>query len=234
MLNTIEELVQQARLDINNAPLFKLFDSGSVTPAQWKIFAAQRYILAVPFERLLQAGIEGARAVENVELETSLTSNLQDEQGRSGAYMLSEANNSHEHWRKLFYIALGLSEEGLKHATPIEAAKQYVETVECLIADANALEIAGALLVLEGTIPDEFIHLQKSRNVVFPELRPEARVFIDDHIYHDATWHYPGILKSLNRYVGTKDCNVIAVGAQKMTKVRRDFFLQVAEYMLRS
>lgn len=56
-------------------------------------------------------------------------------------------------------------------------------------------ECIGVVMFLEKFIPHEFTYMQKARDRLFPWLTNKERHYIDDHILHDAEFHYEDILK---------------------------------------
>ena len=225
-----------------NAVLAKL-EVGKLTPEQWKEFAIQRYLAALNFEKLLAAGVRQAKDNGDALLAETLQSNLNDETGTVEGKV--EPKLAHTNWRKDFYAALGVSAEELKFAAPRVGTRAYVTELEHL-SDDTKLKIVGALLVLEYTIPHEFKRIQTGRDASFPgafvvqpldtaeirEQKERARLYIDDHIAHDARSHYPDLLKALQPHL-SMPANLAEVkeGIQRIAEAKRLFYADLEKIL---
>ena len=62
--------------------------------------------------------------------------------------------------------------------------------VELAIKTWQRLEVLGAMIFLEMSIPVEFINMtKKARDRLFPDMNPKARFYEDFHIKHDIDRH---------------------------------------------
>ena len=198
---------------IINNPVLDAVENGELTPDEWREFAQQRYLAALHFEELLEAGIKKAQEMQDQELAKALADNLRDEQGIN-RYGQPLATGSHEKWRQDFYNALGLDSHALSSAEPLDGTKEYDATLKQLIDNEDTLTIAGALLIQEYSIPEEFKRIKVGRDLTFPaqfvttdsdtpeqrRKKQAARLYIDHHIGHDATKHYPDLERAISKY----------------------------------
>jgi len=51
------------------------------------------------------------------------------------------------------------------------------------------LEILGAMIFLEMSIPVEFINMTQARDRLFPDMSAKSKIYEDFHIEHDLDWH---------------------------------------------
>ncbi len=197
---------------------------GEVTTEVWREFAVQRYAAAMPFEGLLEACKVKAEEMGDEKLTQVLLDNLRDEAGVDEAGQVVP-ELAHSTWRQNFYQGLGLSEVSLATIDETGGTRSYREALEELIETGDMLQLAGAILVLEGSIPREFLRLKRGRDVVFPGLSAEARLYLDDHILHDAKSHYPDLLGALEKYakmiVGQKK---ITEGVRVIAEAKKKFY----------
>jgi len=194
-------------------PILNAVGRGELTPEQWREFAKQRYLAAIHFEELLEAGIRKAQEIEDQELAETLAQNLRDEQGLDSQGRSLQIG-PHESWRQDFYNALGLDGNALSSAEPLDGTKEYGATLKQLIDNKDGLTVTGALLIQEYSIPEEFKRIKVGRDLTFPAQfvptdsdTPEqrlqkqaARLYIDHHIGHDATKHYPDLERTISKY----------------------------------
>ncbi len=231
-------MVTEATKEFVNNEVLDALKNGEFSSEQWQIFAEQRYLAALSFEKLLEAGISEAKRIGDKDLEKTLQSNLNDELGidQNGERVPEKA---HETWRKDFYEALGVSEKDLKKAESFDGTKSYSKILEELIRNGDSLEIAGALLMLEGSIPVEFHKIQEGRDRSFSdafvekpndseqvkERKAKARLYIDDHIAHDASSHYPDLIRTLEKYVFDPEAfERIKQGVEKIKTGKQNFY----------
>jgi len=239
----IVKLVKEATREFVNNEVLDAIKSGEFSREQWQTFAKQRYLAALSFENLLESGIVEAKRTGDTQLEETLQSNLNDELGvdESGEKVSEKA---HETWRRDFYEALGVSEQDLKKSKAFNGTKTYSQTLENLIKNGDSLEIAGALLILEGSIPAEFKKIQEGRDKTFPdafvdklddseeikERKARARLYIDDHIAHDSSSHYPDLIRALEKYVFNPDAFTrIKQGVEKIKDAKKEFYSSLQE-----
>jgi len=212
----LEQIHSRLREDteaIINNPVLEAVENGNLTQDEWREFAKQRYLAARHFEELLKAGIQKAQEIGDQELVEALSSNLRDEEGINAQGQPLQTG-SHEKWRQDFYNALGLDDHALSSAEPFEGTVAYDSTLRQLIDKEDVHTVAGALLIQEYSIPEEFKHIQVGRDRTFPaefvikegdtrEQRRQkgfARLYIDHHIAHDATSHYPDLERAISKY----------------------------------
>lgn len=209
-----------------------------LSSTQFRIFAVQRYKAAESFEALLEKGIELSNTSTLRSLHLVLKRNLRDEQGvdSNGQVDLSRA---HSTWRQDFYGRLDITDQLLTQSTAIEGTLQYQQALKGLIASDNIYLIAEALLALEASIPAEFKRIQKARDCIFPELfldqptdsitiksqKQKARLYLDDHIIHDAKEHYPELLIALeSSSKSAEDIIQIITGIRKVCEAKKKFY----------
>lgn len=199
-------------------PVLDAVERGELTPDQWREFAKQRYLAALRFEELLEAGIRKAQEIQDQELVEALASNLRDEKGLNSQGQPLQIG-PHEKWRQDFYNALGLDGHALASAAPLSGTQEYDATLRRLIDTEDALTVAGALLIQEYSIPKEFERIKIGRNLTFPDQfvatendTPEqrrqkqaARLYIDHHIAHDEHSHYPDLERAISKYAGDQE-----------------------------
>lgn len=201
-------------------------------PEQWKQFSVERYTAASDFVELLRTGIETAKNLGDTEFAQTLQANLNDELGIDAKGVQHESAN-HETWRKNFYRAIGVSDSALaEHKTHpeawLEGTRRYHEEVKKLIEEKNVLVIAGALFALEATIPTEFQKIQAGRDRRFPHLTDDERLYIDNHIEHDKSSHYPDLQRALVKYVHNADAfNEIQRGIETIMDAKGEFYASV-------
>lgn len=224
-------------------PVLDAIEAGALTQNEWLEFAKQRYLAARQFEALLKVGIQKAKEAGDEELVEALASNLRDEEGRdkTGNPL---PTGSHEKWRQDFYNALGLDGHALSSAEPFEGTKQYDATLRELIETGNIFTVAGALLLQEYSIPEEFKRIRIGRDLTFPDkfvLQPTdqhkirrqkgfARLYIDHHIAHDATSHYPELERAIIKYASNPDTLVkLFEGMDIINAAKKKFYGSLQE-----
>lgn len=235
----LQDLVKTALYEIvlRNVFLEKL-EKGSLTSTEWRMFAEQRYIAARPFDALLLAGIRAAENAHDIELQQALQANYNDEMGID-EHGVEHPDRSHEQWRRDFYSELGIDDAMLSQVVPLQGTKEYLIAFEDVMREGDCLKIAGALLVLEATIPTEFKRIKQGRDATFQDVfvdantdtverrlqKKKARMYIDDHILHDAAAHYPDLLNALLKYESDPAAfDRIRTGAAKVTEAKKKFY----------
>lgn len=220
-------------------PTLDAIAAGAVSQDNWRQFAIQRYLIALPFRDLLVQCVKVATEFGDEELKSVLERNLQEEDGINLVDGEIKESRSHEKWRRDFYTALGISENELED-TPSYGVTQNYETVlrEC-IENRRSYEQLGALLMLESSIPFEFAKLAQGRDRTFPDafMRAEgdtrdvhnakarARLYLDHHVLHDVKYHFPQLRDALLKHAD--DPEILAkmiAGMELIAKARREFY----------
>lgn len=232
LINTSAEAFLQNNL------LLDRIESGESGREEWKRFAVQRYLAALPFERLLSACRDAASRIGDKALELAVVKNLQDETGENEVGEI-KTENSHATWRRDFYTALGISDEDLDTSSSMAGTREYDAALNGIIESGDVLVMAGALLALEGTIPREFARMKRGRDALFSESfvegeedsegtkmrKAKARLYLDDHILHDARSHYPDLLNALEPHVASaEELERIRVGIDTIVRAKRSFY----------
>lgn len=228
----LDKLVKDASPWLFENPALGAIEDGKLTREQWKQFSVERYTAASDFVELLKTGIKTAEEMGDAELAQTLQANLNDELGiDANGIQHMEAN--HETWRKNFYRAIGVSDVALdEHKAHsemwLEGTLRYHETVKNLIAERSALAIAGALFALEATIPTEFQRIRAGRDSQFSNLTDDERLYLDSHIEHDASSHYPDLQRALVKYVQDKNAfKEIQRGVEAIMGAKGEFYKSV-------
>lgn len=194
-------------------PTLGLVAGDQLSKEQWRAFAAQRYLSSMIFEPLLGTAMTKARDAGEQQLAVALARNHADELGMDTDGEV-DGLRAHAAWRKDFYDALGVTDDMLGAHLMGKAAKTYMDTVRSVMQTDDLLVMCGALLALERYFPVEFRFMQKGRDAVFADVfldqpgddeekrawRARARLYLDDHIVHDANAHYPELLAALTPY----------------------------------
>ena len=232
----LDKLVKDASRWLFKNPTLEAIEDGKLTDEQWKQFSVERYTAARDFVELLKTGIETAEKLGDTELAETLQANLNDELGIDAKGIQREKAN-HETWRKNFYRAIGvldavLNDHKMHPKKWLEGTSRYHETVKELIAEGNAFAIAGALFALEATIPTEFQKIRAGLNRQFPNLTDDERLYIDSHIAHDASSHYPDLKRALVKYVHDADAfKEIQRGVKTIMGAKGEFYASAQKIM---
>ena len=232
----LDKLVKDASPWLFENPALERIEDGQLTPEQWRQFSVERYTAASDFVELLKTGIETAEKLEDTELAKTLQANLNDELGIDAKGIQHEKAN-HETWRKNFYRAIGvldavLNDHKMHPKKWLEGTSRYHETVKELIAEGNAFAIAGALFALEATIPTEFQRISAGRDRQFPDLTDDERLYIDSHIEHDKSSHYPDLQRALAKYVHDADAiHEIQRGVKIIMGAKGEFYKSIEKAM---
>lgn len=215
-MNNQDKLIQRLNdmvAAIGNHPTFALIAGNQLSKDEWRTFAAQRYLSAMIFEPLLGTAMTKARDAGNQQLAVALAQNHADELGMNASGEV-DASRAHAAWRKDFYDALGVTDDMLGAHLMGKAAKEYMDTMRSVMQTDDMLVMCGALLALECFFPVEFRFIQKGRDTVFADVfvgqpgddeakkawRARARLYLDDHITHDANAHFPDLLAAVTPY----------------------------------
>lgn len=203
----LDRLVQELAKVFVASTVLVCCRKGRMTADTFRRLVRQRHQNASRFVPLLEAGIAAAKRGGQPKLASVFERNWRDETGinLSGECRLVR---SHATWRDWYLVALGMTQ---KPSPAWYGTAHYEAMVERLIAGGDCFEIAGALLLLEAAIPLEFEALVVARDQLFPEAFvaspnatadthatiERARLYLDDHIRHDRTYHYPDLLRAL-------------------------------------
>lgn len=220
--------------------MLERLEKGEALPEEWREFAVQRYLAALPFEDLLEGCKKAALEQGDSELAGVIDANLRDETGVNADGKEVPAL-SHGVWRKDFYSAMGIGEDMLDSASATEETRAYEQALRRLVGKSDPVIMAGALLVLEGTIPREFARIKRGRDISFPDIfldqagdseetrkrKTRARLYIEDHIVHDAQSHYPDLLRAMERYAASSEGRRrIEEGAMAIAGAKKRFYAQ--------
>lgn len=183
-------------------------ESGEIGREGLKRFLTQQIVATKSFLSLFEILVAQKQFPE---LQVTAASNLRDETGMDvdGNY---HAELAHSTWRKNFYQQIGIAEEQIDQAAPTPGTKAYFDAIAELVSEGDIGKIAGALLFFEGVIPRQFNSFKKGRDTLFQEecvdtdgdsaaqreTKQAARLYLDDHIVHDAQSHFPDLLNALS------------------------------------
>lgn len=212
---------------------------GQISTDEWKTFLIERFIIAEGFVGLLGRGIELSQRDGLVEVEQALVQNLQDETGVTEDGLFDESL-AHSTWRQDFLRALSLNDSASQNSASSPGVRVYSETVQSLLKQEKTFVVIGAILFLESHIPHEFLHIQKGMEISFPDVfrlndqdseenrqyKKQARQYIDDHILHDASAHYPDLLRAVTDSIrGVEDLQDLTRGINIIAKAKIDFYI---------
>lgn len=183
-------------------------ESGEIGREGLKRFLIQQIVATSAFLSLFEILVAQSRFPE---LQAAAASNLRDETGmdEAGNY---HAELAHSTWRKNFYRQIGIAEEQIEHAAPTPGTTAYFDAIAELVSEGDIGRVAGALLFFEGIIPRQFNSFKRGRDTLFREecvdadgdsavqreTKQTARLYLDDHIVHDAQSHFPDLLNALS------------------------------------
>lgn len=235
--SNLNNIVEAATKEFEESKILQLIQSGMFSREQWKIFAIQRYIASLSFETSLRIAVGKAKESTDKELFLVFEMNLHDELGidENG---IQHKERMHETWRKDFYKAMEITEEELARAIPSLKTMHYQEMFQEFV-QKDILTLTGAFLFLEYSLPREFEYLQAGRDKSWRENfvedstdpvhvkveKARARIFLDDHISHDRTQHYPALLHALHKYLSCASCfERIVDGIQKIKEAKKVFY----------
>jgi len=197
----------------------------SLSAADWARFWLQRYLATDGFIALLKVGFSRAIESSYEGLANVLGQNINDELGKDKQSSPRKVG-SHKVWLEIFYLEIGIDLGRLDTESPTEAVRIYRKIVTDLIQLSPALTIAGAILFLEKSIPAEFQPLVNERNSRFPLMSDDGRRYLDDHIQHDSSAHYPHLHKVLDDImVSNPDAyKLILEGVNTIGDARRNLY----------
>lgn len=187
-------------------------ERGWPTVPRWHKYAIERYKAAHGFQRELEAAIVKCEEEGFPDVAAELRCNLDDELGIVDGVVYPD--KAHEKWRIDFYAGMGITEADIRAHKPFMGSLSAAGVVSQLIDYGSALELAGSILFIELFIPLEWNRVRKGLYPAFPHafvLRdddsPEtrarkiaARLYVEDHIRHDAKEHFPRLRNALVRY----------------------------------
>lgn len=190
------------------ANLLGTIESGAISREGLKNFLIQQIVATKSFLSLFEILVAQRQFPE---LQAAAASNFRDETGMDvdGNY---HAELAHSTWRKNFYQQIGIAEEQIDRAEPTPGTKAYFDAIAELVSEGDIGKVAGALLFFEGVIPRQFNSFKKGRDTLFRtecvdadddtavqrETKQAARLYLDDHIVHDAQCHFPDLLNALS------------------------------------
>jgi hypothetical protein len=235
-------VISENRAVVRNDPVVLALLRKQMNARQYKLYAAQRAAVASNFVRLVVKTANAARATGDIELAAALDANADDELGRCSDGVVRPEFN-HRNWKLAYLRALGLDAEApdfpLLHGTRAHA-QAFLE----LEAGGGMLRMAGALLSLENIIPLEYRAAIQSRNHLFPQLfcvdagddvatmrrKKNASQYLDDHVVHDASEHFPQLLRALEKYQNDAAAmQEIRAGIDFVNRHRKAFYAGLAE-----
>lgn len=223
--------------------LLAALGSNQLSKDEWRAFAAERYLASLIFEPLLDAALAKATEANDAAIADAVARNRNDELGiaADGTWRKDLA---HAAWRKDFYDALGITDAMLNAAIAGPAAKAYIALLRDVLNSGDYLVMAGALLALERFLPVEFIAMRKGRDTVFADVfvdqpaddatartaRARGRVYLDDHITHDANAHYPDLLAAITPHMDNPaDAKRIFAGIEAIERAKLAFYDNIAQ-----
>lgn len=211
-----------------------LISRGQTTRAEMQAFALQRHILAEGFIELLETII---RNTDNDSLKQCVKENLADETGHG------VENDAHATWRAHYLLGLELSPP--YDAPLLGGTKHYNQVLEALTNSRNPFQCAGALILLERSIPPEFARIRVGLEKVFPntfQLQPGdseaerarkmcARRYLVDHERHDARFHEPDLRRALIHPFEDGFAHDIILGAELLASAKVQFYDSIGEHL---
>jgi hypothetical protein len=222
--------------DESVAGILGSIESGEIGREGLKRFLIQQIIATSAFLSLFEVVATQERFPE---LQAATASNLRDETGTdiNGVY---HAELSHSTWRKDFYKQIGIIEEQIATTPPTPGTKAYFDGIAALVAEGDIGKVAGALLFFEGIIPRQFNSFKKGRDTLFreecvdiegddattQEAKRKARIYLDDHIVHDAQSHFPDLLNALTAAIQSSPgfIDKIKIGITTAKEARKKFY----------
>jgi pyrroloquinoline quinone (PQQ) biosynthesis protein C len=230
---TVEQVLGEASKDIVKHPFLRRLENGNISREEWRYFWIPRHQITAMFTPLLLAAMDAAETHGDDELSAALQKNLEDELGIvDGRY---NAQKAHRTWRRDFYRALGISDQQIQD-DDYNCVDFYVKDVMKMIREhPTPAFLGGAVLFFEYHIPREFAKLRRGRDAIFAEkfidhgednaaMREEkhrARLYLDDHVLHDAGDHYPTLLRALQKYDSNED---LRKGIRQMAEIKCEFY----------
>jgi pyrroloquinoline quinone (PQQ) biosynthesis protein C len=219
-------------------PVLIQLRNGPVSKEQFLFYVTQKSYLTTNIPRFIFTCIQKLEPVQNKALIKVLIENYKDELGidENG---IARVQKAHVTWKNYFHKTLGLTCDQLDSCHAIEAARVHSERFLSYEKEASPLAMVGCFLMLERLVPLEYRAIQSARNHHFPDRflaaegdserlldrKDRAREYIDNHIAHDANFHFPLLLDALSSYT---DCPQqfaeIEVGLEALVKMKLDFY----------
>lgn len=208
---------------------------GEVTPTQLRDFILQRHALTEGFVELLQTIILNT---DDDNLKRCVSQNLGDETGHG------VENDAHATWRAHYLLGLGI--EPTHNALLLEGTQHYNQVLRELMVSGNPYSCAGALLLLERSIPPEFARIRFGLETVLPHIfrlksgdstaehafKQRVRQYLVDHEHHDARFHEPDLRRALTTsFQEWPTHNDIIQGAELIASAKVHFYDSIAEYL---
>ncbi len=219
-------------------PVLAMVASDKLTQDEWRDFAVERYLSAIIFEPLLGSALTAARKANDTPLTVALNDNQNDELGIDIDGVVDQSL-SHVVWRKNFYDALGVDDALLNAHIGSPAVKAYMDVIRSVMMTGEYLVMAGSMLALERFFPVEFRAMQQGRDLVFADIfadqsndtaeekawRAQARLYLDDHIEHDADTHFPDLLTAIQPHLDSEaDMERILSGIAAIEQAKLAFY----------
>lgn len=179
-------------------------------------FISKRLNYSSYFEKLLITVLKESKKRNLIKLTNVLTDNLNDELG----VVDNKINLKlvHSYWRCNFLESLKI--KTLKNDFFLSEFKKF--------ENLDFYELLGVILYHEGTIPYEFNKIKIMRDKYFPNLEKKAKLYLDDHISHDAQDHYPKLINSIeNLNLNTTNKSKVLDGIRLMKRLRGDFYISL-------
>jgi hypothetical protein len=209
----INKFIKSAAKECSRSKIMQSMKMTNITREQFLFYLRQESCVGSDFNKILTIAIEKAKEIGDKELTKVLSDNLNDEKGidKYGNY---NPLMVHELWKKKYYLALDILPDMIESEKPISGTIKYNNTMILLEKTENIFVILGGLMFIEFFTPIEFFNIKKSRDFLFPKIfviteqdshkqlqnKLVARIWIDDHIIHDAQKHYLDLLKSAFKY----------------------------------
>lgn len=216
-------------------PVLNRISRGEATPAELQAFVLQRHALVHGFVELLETIIQNTN---DDNLKQCITQNLGDEIGHG------VETNAHATWRAHYLLGLGLSPP--HNALPLLGTQHYCTVLQSLTDSKNPLQCAGALLLLERSIPPEFARIRFGLEKVFPHIfkldpsdspaerasKQRVRQYLVDHEHHDARFHEPDLRRALTAsFEEWSQHSHIIQGAELLASAKVQFYDSIGEHL---
>jgi len=199
--------------DILSLPVIRHLLQANSSTVQFKEFIIQKALIREGLIQMLMRCMDLAKHRDVDDVAKVMCSNLDDELGVDGEGNIDNGK-SHAHWLGLFLRAMNIKQSDFDNTEELLETKDYIATLNEIVESDNLFYIAGAILMLERIIPIEFRAIKTSRDQILPDVfleqngdnestkatKADSRRYIDDHITHDASIHFPEMLQVLERY----------------------------------